>query len=240
MREWSSFGNPLSSVSIPEVTENLDASEGVAIDSSRRRIYVADPEAGKVLVFGFAALLTVNVSGAGEVQSDPAGISCQTDESCTAELAGTVTLTANPSPGHVLAGWIGCKKTGANTCAVDVDGATEVTAVFLSDGSVGPTGPKGETGAKGANGDEGARGKPGPPAKVTCKVKGAKKPKVICTIKDDPTATATRLRWRLMRGGHAVSHGATRHGRINLGALPPGHYRLKVEGREGTAAITVG
>jgi DNA-binding beta-propeller fold protein YncE len=239
LREWSSFGNPLSSVSIPETTENLDASEGVAIDSARRRIFVADPEADKVLVFGFAAPLTVNVTGAGEVQSDPSGISCQADESCTAELAGTVTLTANPSPGYVLAGWLGCKATSANTCAVDVGSATEVTAVFLKDGTVGSTGQRGETGPKGTEGDEGPRGPQGKPARVICKVKGARKPKVTCTVKEEPTATATRLHWRLVRGGHAISHGTTRHGHIRLGALPPGHYRLKVEGRQGATAIVV-
>jgi hypothetical protein len=43
-----------------------------------------------------------------------------------------------------------------------------------------------------------------------------------------------------MRGGHAVSQGTTRHGRIHLGALSPGHYRLKVEGRKGATAIVVG
>lgn len=242
LREWSSFGNPLSSVSIPEISENLNASEGVAIDSARRRIYVADPEAHKVLVFGFAAPLTVNVTGAGEVESDPAGISCQADESCSGEFAGAVTLTANPAPGHVLAGWLGCQKTGADTCAVAIAGETEVTAVFVKDGTVGPTGPQGATGASGSDGPAGPRGpqgRQGPAAKVTCRVKGARKPKVTCTIKEEATAFAGRLRWRLMRGGHAIGHGITRHGRIQLGALPPGRYRLKVEGRKGATAIVV-
>jgi DNA-binding beta-propeller fold protein YncE len=242
LRQWSSFGNPLTSVSIPEPSGNLDASEGVAVDGARRRIYVAAPETHKILVFGFAAPLTVDVTGAGEVESDPAGISCQADESCSSEFAGTVTLTAHPSPGHVFAGWLGCTTTGAATCSVSIDGATEVTAVFLNDGAVGPTGPQGATGigAKGDDGATGPQGRPGPPAKVTCKVKGAKKPKVTCTIREEATASAARLRWRLMHDGHAVSHGTARHGRIQLGALPPGHYRLRVEGREGATAIVVG
>jgi Divergent InlB B-repeat domain len=186
------------------------------------------------------------------VESSPLGISCQADESCTSEFAGVVTLTANPAPGHVFAGWLGCKKTSADTCAVTVDAATEVTAVFLEQGTAGPagpTGPQGGTGAAGSNGAVGARGSDGPAgpqgpqgpiAKVICKVKGAKKRKVICTVKQDATASAARLRWRLTRGGHAVRHGTARHGRIQLGALPPGRYGLKVEGRKGTIAIVVG
>jgi hypothetical protein len=244
LRQWSSFGNPLASIAI---SEERDAIEGVAVDSARHRIYVVDPEAHRVLVFAPPAPLTVNVTGAGEVESNPAGIFCQADESCTAEFAGTVTLAANPAPDHVFAGWLGCKKAGANTCAVTVDGETEVTAVFLKDGTAGPTGLQGETGSSGAKGSDGLpgprgpQGRQGPAAKVTCTVKGTKKPKVTCTVKQDAIAFAgARVRWRLMRGGHAVSHGTARHGRIQLGALPPGHYRLQVEGRKGATAIVVG
>jgi len=126
---------------------------------------------------------------------------------------------------------------------VAIDGETEVTAVFLEDGSVGPPGPQGDAGARGPKGDAGPpgpQGRPGPPAKVTCKVKGAKRPKVTCTVKEEATAFATRVRWRLMRSGHAVSHGTARQGRIQLGHLPPGHYRLKVEGRRGAISVVVG
>lgn len=189
------------------------------------------------------------------MESNPVGISCQADETCANEFAGVVTLTANPAPGYILAGWLGCKKTSADTCVVTVDAATEVTAVFLKEGTAGPTGPQGGTGAigpTGGNGTNGANGKEGPPgpqgprgergaaAKVTCKVKGAKKPKVTCTVKQDATASAARLHWRLMRGGHAVSRGTARHGRIQLGILPSGRYQLKVEGRKGAIAIVVG
>ena len=188
------------------------------------------------------------------MESDPVGISCQADESCTDEFAGVVTLTATPAPGYILAGWLGCKKTSADTCVVTVDAATEVTAVFLKEGTAGPTGPQGgtgEIGPIGGNGTSGAAGKEGPPgpqgprgkrgaaAKVTCKVKGAKKLNVTCTVKQGATASAARLRWRLVRDGQVVRHGTARHGRIQLGSLPSGHYRLKVEGRKGSTVIVV-
>lgn len=189
------------------------------------------------------------------MESNPVGISCQADETCANEFAGVVTLTANPAPGYILAGWLGCKKTSADTCVVTVDIATEVTAVFLKEGAVGSTGPQGGTGATGLTGADGAngangndgpagprgpRGERGPAVKVTCKVRGIRKRKVTCRVKQDAAASAARLRWRLMRNGNAVSHGIARHGRIQLGTLPPGHYRLKVEGRKGATAIVVG
>ncbi len=248
LHQWDSSGNLVASIAIPGELQ------GVAVDGSRHRIYVVKPEARKILVFAPPSPLTINVTGAGEVESNPVGISCQADESCTDEFAGAVTLTASPAPGHVFAGWLGCKKTSANTCVVTVDAATEVTAVFLKEGTAGPagpTGPQGGTGAAGSNGADGAKGsdgpagpqgpqgKQGPAAKVICKVKGAKKPKVTCTVKQDATASAGRLHWRLMRGGHVVSHGTTRQGRVQLGTLPPGHYLLKVEGRKGATTIMV-
>ncbi len=42
-----------------------------------------------------------------------------------------------------------------------------------------------------------------------------------------------------MHAGHTVKHGATRKGRVHLGALPTGRYRLKVEGHGGATAIVV-
>ncbi|HTR73158.1 MAG TPA: hypothetical protein VMG80_06125, partial [Solirubrobacteraceae bacterium] len=88
--------------------------------------------------------LTVAVTGAGTVGSNPAGISgCGPlgGPECTAELEeGTVTLTATPEAGYAFAGWIGCKKASATTCEIDLTAATEVTAVFLEKGKEGKPG----------------------------------------------------------------------------------------------------
>ncbi|MEZ5465394.1 MAG: hypothetical protein R3F22_09295 [Lysobacteraceae bacterium] len=73
--------------------------------------------------------LTVSKSGAGNVTSSPAGISCGAN--CTEAYAtGTdVTLTATPSAGWALQTWSGdCSGIGA--CVVTMDGPRSVSAVF--------------------------------------------------------------------------------------------------------------
>jgi Collagen triple helix repeat (20 copies)/Divergent InlB B-repeat domain len=88
--------------------------------------------------------LNVYVTGKGEVSSNPAGIlACTaTGGTCEAQLKGVVTLTATAEPGsgYVLAGWIGCKKATASTCEVNVTQAREVTVVFLQEGVQGKNG----------------------------------------------------------------------------------------------------
>jgi hypothetical protein len=111
--------------------------------------------------------LTVIVNGHGTVESNPSGISCTGpgQEECTAELEGTVTLTATPETGYAFAGWLGCRHTGAGTCEITVNEAKEVTAAFVkegTDGSTGPAGPTGPTGPTGPNGPTGPAGPQGP------------------------------------------------------------------------------
>lgn len=69
-------------------------------------------------------------TGAGTVESGPAGIDCGT--TCTAGYAyGTpVTLTATPVPGSAFAGWSGGGCSGTGPCTVAVDSATNVIATF--------------------------------------------------------------------------------------------------------------
>lgn len=252
LRQWDSDCSPLSSVAFPFI--GFTNHPGVAVNGSRGLVYASEPDQGTVQIYGFPVPLTVNVTGEGEVESTPLGLTCQGEESCQADFIehSTVTLTAYPEPGYVFAGWLGCKRTTAESCEVTVGSETEVTAVFIHDGTQGPAGPtgpqggagpagsNGANGAVGAKGDTGPAGPQGPAAKVTCKVKGSKKPKVTCTVKQSASASSARLHWRLMRSGHMVRHGTARHGRLRLGTLPPGHYRLKVEGQGGTTSIAVG
>jgi hypothetical protein len=110
-------------------------------------------------------VLSVFVTGEGEVTSTPVGLTCTTGE-CTHEFEGAVTLTATPKSGYVLAGWLGCKHAGADTCEIATP-TSEVTAVFIqqgtagSEGKEGKQGPTGNEGAPGAAGKEGAAGKIG-------------------------------------------------------------------------------
>jgi collagen triple helix repeat protein/List-Bact-rpt repeat protein len=108
--------------------------------------------------------LSVSVTGVGKVNG--AGISeCSSTggAGCTAIVDGTMTLKgeAAPGSGYVLAGWIGCKKTTATECTVDVTAASEVTAVFLKEGLTGPIGPQGPAGSTGATGSAGPGGATG-------------------------------------------------------------------------------
>jgi hypothetical protein len=212
--------------------------------------------------------LTLFVNGpeeSGSVTSSPGNIDCEAGEECTSssELDGTATLEAAPEPGYVTAGWIGCRQEAGepNVCNADMSADREVTAIFLKegvDGAPGSQGPKGDTGSPGAAGQNGATGAPGPqgpagaagaagpqgpagPAgtvKVTCKMKG--KTKVKCTV-SGAKASSSRVRWRLMQGGHARSHGATSTARLQrvLNGLPEGRYVLRVEGQRG-APVQIG
>ena len=76
---------------------------------------------------------------------------------------------------------------------------------------------------------------------MTCKVKQkGKKVKVTCKVKQ--TASASRLHWRLMRGGRAYSHGTAKAGRLqlNLSHLREGRYVLRIKGQKKGTAIAIG
>jgi hypothetical protein len=120
------------------------------------------------------------------------------------------------------------------------DGTNGSNGASGAQGPQGPAGVNGKDGTAGAPGPQGPAGKQGPPGKVTCKVKQkGKKVKVTCKVKQPSSAGASRLRWRLTRHGRSVEHGTARRGRLRLGVLPRGHYRLHVEGRS-TTDIVVG
>ena len=75
--------------------------------------------------------LTVSVSGAGggRVTSEPAGISCGTACSQQFDQGTLVTLSAEPAPGSVLAGWTGACS-GRRLCQVTLSEDAAVGAVF--------------------------------------------------------------------------------------------------------------
>ena len=86
--------------------------------------------------------LTTVGTGTGKVTSTPSGIDC--GATCTAELAGTVTLSAAADAGSRFVGWAGACKGLRNPCALPLSAAASVTASFSRGGSESPsfiTGP---------------------------------------------------------------------------------------------------
>ena len=75
--------------------------------------------------------LTLTVTGAGTVTSNPAGINC--GQTCTASFpSGTaVTLTEAPSNGQAFDSWSGACSGTATTCNVTITAATSVGAKFV-------------------------------------------------------------------------------------------------------------
>lgn len=227
--------------------------ESIALNEKTGAIYVGDNgEHKKIFIYQGAPShfqLTVSVSGAGEVTSTPAGLTCST-VGCTEEFEGEPILTAKAAAGYEFAGWIGCAPESATTCRVDRSVSTEVTAVFLKAGKEGPVGPAGTAGEKGANGvpgpqgpagsqgPAGAQGPAGPAGKielVTCKtVKGKQR----CTAKFVSgtvkfTTTGQSARATLSRHGVIYATGTARiaQGHTSLRLLPvhslrPGKYTL--------------
>lgn len=122
-------------------------------------------------------------------------------------------------------------------------GPQGVTGVAGAQGPAGAAGAKGDTGPAGAQGAVGPQGPAGAQGKVTCKVqqKGGKKVKVTCTVKyQGAKAAGSSLGWRLTRGGDTVRRGTAVRGRVHLGRLGKGHYRLYLEGQKGSRLIVVG
>ncbi len=197
--------------------------------------------------------LSVFVSGEGKVESSPAGIVCEAEACPSHQFEGAVTLTATPKPGYVLAGWLGCKHSGPDTCEIATP-TSEVTAVFVkqgtegkegkagkegpagNEGKAGATGLAGEKGATGAQGPAGPSGEEGPAGKVelvTCTKKGKKQ---HCTSKTESgtvsfTTSSEHATLSRHAAVYAIGSAASVRGHLNLRLLPlrslrPGKYTL--------------
>ena len=74
--------------------------------------------------------LTVGVTGAGRVTSQPGGVDCGNDCSASFPRDAVVTLTATPDARQQLAGWSGACTGTALTCTVSMTAAQRVEARF--------------------------------------------------------------------------------------------------------------
>jgi streptogramin lyase len=81
-------------------------------------------------------LVTMSVSGAGEVTSMSAGIACGNGNAvCSASFTEEtkVTLMAAPAAGSTFAGWSGAGCSGVGTCTIALNTDTAVSASFVAD-----------------------------------------------------------------------------------------------------------
>jgi hypothetical protein len=75
-------------------------------------------------------ILSVSVSGSGNVISIPSGIDCGIACSAAFGANTTVTLTATSATGSTFTGWSGGGCSGTGTCTATMDAAKTVTATF--------------------------------------------------------------------------------------------------------------
>ena len=103
-------------------------------------------EGGRVRIRAFD--LSVETTGAGEITSEPAGISCGDGEtSCTAtyEFATLVMLRARATSGGRFLGWDGACVGSDETCIVSMEGDREVSARFRRRAEESESAPSDET-----------------------------------------------------------------------------------------------
>ena len=106
-------------------------------------------------VFTLRPILTVSVSGAGSVTSNPTGIACGSTCSSAFDPGTMVTLTATASAGDTFAGWSGaCSGTSA-TCSVTSGASASVSATFNVVSSSGGGGSGSESSSGGGHGGGG-------------------------------------------------------------------------------------
>lgn len=133
-----------------------------------------------------------------------------------------------------------------NATVTVVSNAPEVATVVVTGlGGALPTGPTGPQGATGQTGQTGAQGAPGRDAKVTCTVKGAKKPKVSCKVR--VVSGVSSVAWSLTQHKRTIAAGRA-HVRKHTVTLPlsritrmgNGRYVLVVDGSRTSLRIRAG
>ena len=81
--------------------------------------------------------VSLSGTGTGEVTSVPTGIACPADCSESFPEGTPLTLSANPDPDSIFAGWTGCDTATDSLCTLTVSGATqEVVAEFQAQANV--------------------------------------------------------------------------------------------------------
>ena len=91
------------------------------------------------LVRGWRPFVSVAISGSGTIASSPAGINCGTICGAAFQFEGLVTLTATPASGWVFSRWTGACNNNFPTCAFNVRGPTQATAIFVPGVSLSAT-----------------------------------------------------------------------------------------------------
>ena len=223
------------------------------------------PEGGSDVDFALGATHTHAYICNGEkgAQGDPGETPTITEFSGGSEPAGNpcsgnggVDIALGASHTYVCNGADGVDGTnGANGApgAPGAPGATGPQGPAGQNGSDGANGQNGSDGAQGPQGAQGPRGKRGPAGRVTCRVSTrGRHVKVVCRLKtgksnnnknkhkkSNKRGNRRRLRWALISGGHARSHGKTTIHRLNrvLGHLKPGRYVLHVQGQRQVIVI---
>src|SRR4029079_12221869 len=121
---------------VTTVASGTGVGAGSLVLQPDRRIVVAGSVFdGRLLMFRalgdpFAWAVTRAGTGAGSVQSSPAGIACDPTCSGTFDDGTAVTLTATAATGSTFAGWSGAGCGGTGTCAVTMGADQAVTATF--------------------------------------------------------------------------------------------------------------
>ncbi|MEW6037444.1 MAG: hypothetical protein AB1648_04215 [Pseudomonadota bacterium] len=115
----------------------------------------ANAGAGAVYVFNPSQYtLAVTMPANGKITSAPPGISCGGASTlCSKDFprAATVTLTAAPNKGYVVAGWTGCDSSSGPTCTMTMNAAKSVTATFSAGYSLTVSQPGGGGGTVTSN-----------------------------------------------------------------------------------------